>query len=298
MNLGTMVISILLSGIFYASTLFLLSAGLQIVFGVQKIFNIACGTIFALGAYMGITFINIFLNLGFPKLLFIIPLFCGGLSLVFIGPLIERGVLKFIYGKDVHFQLLIFFALTLIMEDIIRMIWGNSPQGTRADLYNLYGVANIANSTIPVYNLVVILVALIVAAATGFILIRTRFGKIVRAQADNIEMVEALGINTKSIGLKVFTFGVILGTLGGALVIPTTVASPDMGADLLVLAFAVVVIGGLGSIRGALVGALIVGVLKSATIMFYPELEIFSIYFIVIAVLIYRPEGLLGKTTV
>ncbi len=289
------VISILVSGIFYASTLFLLSAGLQIVFGVQRIFNIACGTFFALGAYMGITFINIFLREGFPESLFLIPLICGGLSLIFIGPIIERGLLKFIYGRDVHFQLLMFFAITLIIEDTIRMIWGVSPQSTKADLYNFYGVINLMGSSIPVYNIIVILVGLIIAAMTGFILIRTRFGKIVRAQADNSEMVEALGINTRSIGLKVFTFGTVLGTLGGALVIPSTAANPDMGVELLVVAFAVVVIGGLGSMKGALLGALVVGVLKSTTIMFYPELEIFLVYLVVIGILIYKPEGLLGK---
>ncbi|MGA2463810.1 MAG: branched-chain amino acid ABC transporter permease [Thermodesulfobacteriota bacterium] len=294
MELG-IVVAMVLSGIFNASWLFLLSAGLQILFGVQKVFNIACGTIFVLGAYLGVTFVNIFLSGGLPKSLFIIPLICAGLSSVLIGPLIERGLLRFVYGRDVHFQLLIFFALSLIIEDIIRMVWGVSPRSTPADLYGLYGQIDLLGSLVPVYNFVVILISLMIAAATGYILIRTRFGKIIRAQADNSEMVEALGINTKRMGLKVFTFGTVLGTLGGALIIPSTAAIADMGAELLVLGFAIIVIGGLGSMRGALVGALIVGILRSITIMFYPELELFIVYLIVIVSLVYKPEGIFGK---
>ena len=292
----TDVINILMSGIFHAAILFLVAAGLQVVFGVQKIFNLACGAFYALGAYMGITLTTILIGAGFPQSLFILVLIAAGLIMAIVGPIIERGMLKFIYGRDVHFQLLLTFAIVLIIEDIIRMSWGSAPQTTKG-LYLFYGQLNLLGAIIPVYNLFVIFTSLAVAALIGFMLFRTKFGKIIRAAAESSEMSEALGINMKSVNLKVFTLGTVLGTLGGALVIPAISAMPDMGVELIVLAFAVVVIGGLGSIKGALIGATVVGILKSLAISFIPELEIFVIYLIVIGVLIYKPEGLFGRST-
>lgn len=292
----TDVINILMSGIFHAAILFLVAAGLQVVFGVQKIFNLACGAFYALGAYMGITLTTILIGAGFPQSLFILVLIAAGLIMAIVGPIIERGMLKFIYGRDVHFQLLLTFAVVLIIEDIIRMSWGSAPQTTKG-LYLFYGQLNLLGAIIPVYNLFVIFTSLAVAALIGFMLFRTKFGKIIRAAAESSEMSEALGINMKSVNLKVFTLGTVLGTLGGALVIPAISAMPDMGVELIVLAFAVVVIGGLGSIKGALIGATVVGILKSLAISFIPELEIFVIYLIVIGVLIYKPEGLFGRST-
>lgn len=292
----TDVINILMSGIFHAAILFLVAAGLQVVFGVQKIFNLACGAFYALGAYMGITLTTILIGAGFPQSLFILVLIAAGLLAAVVGPIIERGMLKFIYGRDVHFQLLLTFAIVLIIEDIIRMSWGSAPQSTKG-LYLFYGQLNLLGAIIPVYNLFVIFTSLAVAALIGFMLFRTKFGKIIRAAAESSEMSAALGINMKSVNLKVFTLGTVLGTLGGALVIPAISAMPDMGVELIVLAFAVVVIGGLGSIKGALIGATVVGILKSLAISFIPELEIFVIYLIVIGVLIYKPEGLFGRST-
>ncbi len=291
------VINILMSGIFHAAVLFLVAAGLQLVFGVQKIFNLACGSFYALGAYIGIVFVNFFLDKGLPEPLFIIALIGAGLFLAFVGPIIERGMLKFVYGRDVHFQLLLTFALVLIIEDIIRMIWGSSPQSTKG-LYLVYGQINLLGAIIPVYNIFVIVCSLIIAALLGFMMVRTRFGKIIRAAAESSEMSEALGVNMNYINVKVFTLGTILGTVGGALVIPAISAMPDMGVELIILAFAVVVIGGLGSMKGAFVGALVVGILKSIAISFYPESEIFVIYLIVIGVLVFKPEGLFGRSAV
>lgn len=291
------VINIIMSGIFHAAILFLVAAGLQVVFGVQKVFNLACGAFYALGAYMGLTLVNILIDGGFPETLFILILIAAGLLMAFVGPIIERGMLRFIYKRDVHFQLLLTFALVLIIEDVIRMTWGSAPQSTKG-LYLLYGHIDLLGAIIPVYNLIVIITSLAVAALIGYMLYRTKFGKIIRAAAESSEMSEALGINMKRVNLKVFTLGTVLGTLGGALVIPAISAMPDMGVELIVLAFAVVVIGGLGSMKGAFVGALVVGILKSIAISFYPESEIFVIYLIVIGVLLYKPQGLFGRSTV
>lgn len=287
------ILNILLSGVFHASTLFLVAAGLQVVFGVQKVFNLACGSFYALGAYVGITVVKSFVAGGFPTPLFIVPLILVGLLLAFLGPIVERGLMKFVYGRDETFQLLLTFAIVMMIEDIIKIIWGTSPQ-TTGGIDLIYGQLNLLGAIVPVYNLIVILCSLIIAGLIGYVLLNTKFGRIIRATADKREMSEALGINMTRVYVKVFTLGTVLGTLGGALVIPATAAVSEMGVELIVLAFAVVVIGGLGSMKGAFIGALVVGVLKSIAISTYPELEMLTIYLIVIAVLVIKPRGLFG----
>jgi branched-chain amino acid transport system permease protein len=206
---------------------------------------------------------------------------------------VERGLLRFVYDRDETFQLLMTFAVVLVMEDAIRMTWGTAPRST-AGLYLAYGQIRVLGAVAPVYNLIVILASLAIALAIGWLLTRTVFGRIIRATADNRDMAEALGIDMRRVYAKVFTLGTVLGTLGGALVIPATAAMSEMGIELIVEAFAVVVIGGLGSMRGAFVGALAVGILRAIAISVYPELEMLLIYLIVIAVLVIRPRGLFG----
>jgi branched-chain amino acid transport system permease protein len=282
-----------MSGIFHASILFLVSAGLQVVFGVQKIFNLACGSFYALGAYFGASAVSWYVGAGGPPALFIVPLIAAGALIGLTGVVVERGLLRFVYDRDEAFQLLLTFAVVLMMEDAIRMTWGTAPVST-SGLYLIYGQTRIAGAPVPVYNLLVIAASVIIALAIGWLLTRTAFGRIIRATADNREMAEALGVDMRLVYAKVFTLGTILGTLGGALVIPATAAMSEMGVELIVEAFAVVVIGGLGSMRGAFVGALIVGVLRAVAISVYPELEMLIIYLIVITVLVARPRGLFG----
>ena len=286
-------VNILMGGVFHAAILFLVSAGLQLVFGVQKIFNLACGSFYALGAYVGVSAVAAFTSAGGPPVLFIVPLAVAGLLVGAVGLVVERGLLRFVYDRDETFQLLLTFALVLMMEDAIRLTWGTTPQST-AGHYLLYGQARLLGAVIPVYNLIVIAASVLIAAGLGFMLTRTAFGRIIRAAADNREMAEALGVDMRGVYAKVFTLGTALGTLGGALVIPATAAMSEMGIELIVEAFAVVVIGGLGSMRGALVGALVVGVLRAVAISVYPEIEMLLIYLIVIAVLLLRPRGLFG----
>jgi len=282
-----------MSGVFHAAILFLVAAGLQVVFGVQKIFNLACGSFYALGAYAGVSAVTAFTAAGGPPALFLVPLVVAGLAVGLVGAVVERGLLRFVYDRDETFQLLLTFALVLMLEDLIRMTWGTAPRST-AGLYLTYGQARLLDATVPVYNLIVIAASLLIAAAIGWLLTRTAFGRIMRASADNREMAEALGVDMRRVYVRVFTLGTALGTLGGALVIPATAAMSEMGIELIVEAFAVVVIGGLGSMRGAFVGALVVGVLRSVAISVYPELEMLLIYLIVIAVLLWRPRGLFG----
>jgi len=291
------VVNVLMSGLFHAAILFLVAAGLQVVFGVQRIFNLACGSFYALGAYVGVTAVRLFLEAGGAPGLFILPLVGGGLLVGLVGLVVEQGLLRFIHDRDETFQLLLTFAVVLMLEDLIRMLWGTAPTST-SGLYLVYGQVRLLGATIPTYNLIVIAASLLIATGIGWLLVRTRFGRVIRAAAENREMTEALGVNMRSVYVRVFTLGCMLGTLGGALVIPSTAAMSEMGVELIVEAFAVVVVGGLGSMRGALAGALVVGVLRAVAIAVYPALEMLLIYLIVIAVLSLRPRGLFGKASV
>ncbi|HZS34780.1 MAG TPA: branched-chain amino acid ABC transporter permease [Methylomirabilota bacterium] len=285
---------VLMGGLFHAAVLFLVAAGLQVVFGVSKIFNLACGSFYALGAYVGVSAVQWFVRAGGPPALFPLPLVAAGLLTGLAGLPVERGLLRFIYDRDESFQLLLTFAVVLMLEDVIRMIWGTAPTST-AGLYLVYGQVQLLGASVPTYNLLVIGASLAIAAGIGWLLTRTATGKIVRAAAENREMAEALGVDMRRVYLGVFTLGSTLGTLGGALVIPSTATMSEMGIELIVEAFAVVVIGGLGSVRGAVAGALVVGILRAVAIAVYPALEMLLVYLIVIGVLLLRPRGLFGR---
>src|SRR5450631_3191526 len=289
----TELVDVVLGGTFHAAVLFLVAAGLQLVFGVQKIVNLACGSFYALGAYFGITAVGIAIKLGLPPPLFFPVLIAAGLAIGLVGLPIER-VLRTVYRRDESYQLLITFGFLLMFQDIFRYLWGATPR-TMDNVYLAYGTAHVLGVRVPTYNLLVIAASLAIAVALGLFLQRTRTGRIVRATAENRDMSEGLGVNASRIFALVFTVGCMLGTVGGALVVPSGAASLDMPVELVVEAFAVVVIGGLGSMRGALVGALIVGLTRAAAIAFFAELEVLAIYLIVIVVLIARPAGLFGK---
>jgi branched-chain amino acid transport system permease protein len=285
--------NILLGGVFHAAVLFLVAAGLQLIFGVQKIVNLACGSFYALGAYFGITLVGIATQYGMPAFWLLPALLVAGLLAGLIGPFVER-LLRPVYDRDESFQLLLTFALVLMFQDVFRFLWGANPR-TLDTSYLVYGAVASGDFSVPVYNLLVIAVAVLIAIALGYFLQRTNYGRILRATAENRTMAEALGVNVRGVYAVVFTIGTMLGTIGGALVIPTAAISLDMAVEFIVEAFAVVVIGGLGSMRGALAGALIVGLIRAFSIVVYPEAELLATYMIVIGVLLLRPAGLFGK---
>jgi branched-chain amino acid transport system permease protein len=289
----TAFIDIILSGLFHAAVLFLLAGGLQLVFGVQKIVNLACGAFYALGAYFGITLVSLAIKFGLPAYSLILVLIVAGLLMGLVGPIIER-LLRLVYDREEGFQLLLTFAIMLLLEDLIRMIWGATPM-TLGNLSMTYGQLNFASTSIPTYKILVIGASIILALGLGWMLQKTNFGRIIRATAENRRMSEAMGVNVVWINVAIFTMGTILGTIGGALVVPTAAASLEMISEVVVEAFAVVVIGGLGSMRGALVGALIVGIMRAFAVSIYAEIDLLLIYLIVIAILIFKPAGLFGK---
>jgi len=279
--------------VFHASVLFLVAAGLQLVFGVQRIVNLACGSFYALGAYFGISAVNWTSAHGAPPWTFLPVLIGSGILLGAIGPFIER-LLRTVYKRDEAFQLLLTFALVLMFQDVFRFVWGANPRSLDTG-YLVYGTLAAGDFSVPVYNLLVIAAAIGTAAGLGGFLQRTNFGRILRATAENRAMAEALGVDVRRVYAGVFTLGAALGTTAGALVVPTAAASLDMAIEFVIEAFAVVVIGGLGSMRGALVGALIVGLIRAYAIALYPEVEVLAIYVVVIAVLLLRPTGLFGR---
>ena len=285
--------NIVIGGIFHAAVLFLVAAGLQLVFGVQKIVNLACGSFYALGAYFGITLVNFGLSAGLPNWMLLPLLLVAGLLMALVGPPIER-LLRAVYDRDESFQLLLTFALVLMFQDVFRLVWGANPRSLD-NVHLVYGKWTVGDFSVPVYNLLVIGAALGAAVLIGLFLKRTNFGRLLRATAENRAMAEALGVNVRAVYAAVFTLGTLLGTLGGALVVPTAAASLDMAVEFVIEAFAVVVIGGLGSMAGALAGAGLVGLIRACALIAYPEFEILAIYLIVIGVLLIRPSGLFGK---
>jgi branched-chain amino acid transport system permease protein len=287
--------NILLGGMFHAAVLFLVAAGLQLVFGVQKIVNLACGSFYALGAYFGITLIGYANQYGLSPWLLLPALIVAGLVVGLVGLPIER-LLRSVYGRDESFQLLLTFALLLMFQDVFRFFWGSNPR-TLDSGYLIYGTISAGDLIVPVYNLLVIAAAILAAIGVGGFLQRTNYGRILRATAENRAMAEALGVDVRRVYALVFTAGTILGTTAGALIVPTAAASLDMAIEFVIEAFAVVVIGGLGSMRGALAGALVVGLMRAVSIVVFPELEVLAIYVIVIAVLLIRPAGLFGTQT-
>ena len=180
---------------------------------------------------------------------------------------------------------MITFGFLLMFQDVFRFLWGATPR-TMDNVYMAYGAAHVLGVRVPTYNLLVIAASLVIAVGLGLFLERTKIGQIVHARAENRDMAEGLGVNTSKIFALVFTVGCMLGTVGGALVVPSGAASLDMAVELVVKSFAVVVIGGLGSMRGALVGALVVGLMRAAAISLVPELEMLSVYLVVVVVLI------------
>ena len=178
----------------------------------------------------------------------------AGLLMAVVGPPIER-VLRTVYDRDESFQLLLTFAMVLMFQDVFRLIWGANPQSLD-NVQLVYGKIAAGDFIVPVYNLLVIAAAIGAALLIGLFLQRTNYGRLLRATAENRTMAEALGVNVRGIYAAVFTLGTLLGTVGGALVVPTAAASLDMAVEVVIEAFAVVVIGGVGSIVGALAGAL------------------------------------------
>jgi branched-subunit amino acid ABC-type transport system permease component len=276
-----------LVGLSEAMYLWLVAAGLSLIFGVLRILNFAHGALYMLGAYL--TF-ALFRWTGGS---FFLALLLGPLLVAVIGLFMEVVFLRRIYRADVAFQLLLTFAFVLIFDDLVKLAFGpvyQSPPTPRA----LSGAVSVLGSMLPVYHLFILGAGCAVALGLWLFLEKTNFGLLVRATASDREMARALGVRSSRLFTIVFMVGAWLAGLGGALSVPVRTISPGMGELIIIEAFVVVVLGGLGSLRGAFLGAMAIGLLHAYGILWLPVFELALAYLGMAAVLVVRPWGLFG----
>ena len=290
--------AVLADGVFYASWLFLIAVGLTLIYGVMHILNLAHGSFYALGAYAAASAGGAWLAHGYAPLgSYAVLVVAAVLAGCVVGPLVERFLLRHMYGKDEITLLLVTYALLLIMEDAIKLVWGVDSYFL-AEPYGLLGIFEVGNLIYPVYDLALLGVAVAAGAGLTWFLQYTRTGKLLRVVIHDREVSAAMGINVSRFYLLTFTAGTVLAALGGALTAPMISVAPGIGIEVIILAFAVVVIGGLGSLPGAALGALIVGLARAAAVHYFPEAELFSVYLVMALVLIFRPRGLFAGAEV
>lgn len=275
----------LVNGSFYA----VLSLGLAVIFGLLNVINFAHGALYMVGAFaawMGLTYFGI----NYWVMLVVAPLVVG-----LIGIVIEKTMLRWLYRLDHVYGLLLTFGLTLLLEGLFRSFFGVSGQSYPVpDL--LRGATNLGFMVLPNYRAWVVAASLVICLATWFVIERTKLGAYLRAGTENPRLVEAFGINVPLMVTLTYGFGVALAGFAGVLAAPILQVSPLMGTNLIITVFAVVVIGGMGSILGAILTGLGLGVVEGLTKVFYPEASSTVVFVLMVLVLLTRPAGLFGKT--
>ncbi|MDA9825131.1 branched-chain amino acid ABC transporter permease [Alphaproteobacteria bacterium] len=285
-------LTILLDGLQFSSYLFIVSAGLTIIFGVMKILNVAHGSFYAWGAYTSAFFIGKFSDMGLPDALgFLIIVAAAIVVGVILGFIIEQGILKHMYERDEVLIVLATFGLFLVLEDIILIAFGTDPYFAYQPMALLESV-ELGGITRDVYGITLIGVAAVVAVGCWWLLNKTKWGTLLKAVIFDREMGISMGINVPLVYTLTFIGGAILGGLGGAYIAPTISVAPGLGAEVIVLSFAVVVVGGMGSIAGAAIGSLIIGLLRAIAVHEVPQVELFVVFAVMAVVLVFRPEGL------
>jgi branched-chain amino acid transport system permease protein len=287
----------ILNSIFYAAVLFLIAAGLSLIYGVMRIVNLAHGNFFAFGAFVSAWAVGAVFGSSAGGLVLVgqlLLLLIGAFAVAALGAVVEPTLLRPLYRRPEEYILLITFGLLMILEDVIKLVFGGTPL-TASTITDAMGSVPIWGLKYPIYNLVVIGIGILASLALWWFIYRTRFGVILRATSQDRRMAGALGLNVGRVYVQAFAIGCFMAGLGGAVVVPAQAAVLGMGLDFLILAFVVIVIGGLGSLEGALVGALVVSFVRTAAIQFYPELELAVLYLIAAAVLLIRPTGLFGR---
>ena len=279
--------NIFVIGLSLASTLFLLSAGLTLIFGMLGVINFAHGSFYMLGAYAGYQIIQ--LTGSFWWALLLAPL-VGGL----VGAAVERLALRPVYNREQHTQMLLTFGVILVLEEVVRAIWGLEYKEVAAPAL-LAAPTHLLGATVSTYRLFLITFGAAMALVLFLALDRTRIGIIVRAASSNAEMVRGLGIDVGRVRTGVFAFGTALAALGGAVTAPLFPVELGMGFSVIIDCFVVIIIGGLGSIKGTVVAALLLGLVRALGYSFAPEWVDFASYSLLILVLLSRPQGLFGR---
>jgi len=276
-----------LNALSQAALLFFLGVGLTLIFGIMRIVNFAHGAFFMFGAYVGYSAVE--LTGSFWLALIAAPLAVGGFGAAF-----ELGLLRRLYRRDHSAFLMVTFGLTLIMGEAIRLIWGVAALDVPAPSA-LSGIVFILGEPFPLYRLFLIGSGIIVALAIWAFLERTRLGLLIRATSQNAEMVHALGTDVRVVRSAVFGIGCGLAGIGGVMAAPLVTASLAMAPDAVIDTFVIVIIGGMGSFAGSVIGALLVAFVQVFGTYYFPDLALALMYLVMLIVLVIRPGGLLGK---
>jgi branched-chain amino acid transport system permease protein len=285
-------LTILLDGLQFSSYLFIVSAGLTIIFGVMKILNVAHGSFYAWGAYTAAFFIGKFSDMGWPDAFGFVIILASAIAVgLILGVIIEKGLLRFMYHRDEVLIVLATFGLFLVLEDVILIVFGANPYFAYQPMALLDSI-EVGGVTRDVYGLTLILVAAAVALLSWYFLNRTKWGDILKAVIFDREICIAMGINVPLVYTLTFVVGAVLGGLGGAYIAPTISVAPGLGTEVIVLSFAVVVIGGMGSIFGAAIGSVLIGLLRAVAVHEFPQVELFVVFAVMAIILVIRPEGL------
>ncbi|KRB94160.1 branched-chain amino acid ABC transporter permease [Noviherbaspirillum sp. Root189] len=274
----------LVNGSFYA----MLSLGLAVIFGLLNVINFAHGALYMMGAFLA------WMGLSYFEVNYWIMLIVAPLIVAVFGIIIEKTMLRWLYKLDHLYGLLLTFGITLMLEGVFRSIYGVSGQPYSVP-EALSGAFNLGFMILPKYRAWVVLASLVVCFATWFVIEKTKLGAYLRAGTENPKLVEAFGINVPLMVTLTYGFGVALAALAGVLAAPVIQVSPLMGSNLIIVVFAVVVIGGMGSIMGSILTGLGLGVIEGLTRVFYPELSATVVFIIMAIVLMIRPAGLFGK---
>jgi branched-chain amino acid transport system permease protein len=277
-----------LNGIQYGLLLFLIASGLTIIFGIMGVINLAHGSFYMIGAYMALSFTQ-WTGSIFGAVLLGVPL-----ALV-LGIVVERVFIVHLYKREHLQQVLMTFGLILIFNELQSIIWGDDPHGVPVPGVLDGSIPLTDTLNYPVYRLFLSVICLGIAGGLYLLVNRTRLGMRIRAGAANPEMVQILGINTKILFTTVFSIGVTLTALAGILAAPVESVYPGIGEQVLIISFVVVVIGGIGSIKGAFVGALLIGLARVYGQVYLPELASVTVYALMAAILLWRPAGLYGR---
>ncbi len=289
---ASLIVLALLDGLTQSALLFLVALGLTLIFGVMRILNVAHGSLYAFGGYAAAT-AGSYIGGSDAIALSLLALVLGAVVVgLILGAIIEIGLVRRILEFDPVMQLLATFAVFMIMEDLQRLIWGTSPVSV-THAVDAMGTLKIGVVTYTAYQLLLLpTVAVLVFFGLRWSLGHTRFGRQIMAVTHHREVASAMGINARRVGLITFCLGAVLGTLGGALASPTTSLVPGIGGDMMVLSFAVVAVAGLGQITGTAIAALMIGMAKAFSVYLLPEFDVLMPYLIMLAVLLWRPEGL------
>jgi len=295
------VVIVVLNGVLFASYLFLVSAGLTFIYGVMRILNVAHGSLYGLGAYMGAWLVLRIWPGGsgpLPPWWSYLVLLLGGVVVgVIVGPLLERTLIRRVADRSEVISLILTFAIFLILEDVMKLIWGVNPY--LADMpYSMLGSISLVGVSYPIYQCLLPILALLAAAWMWFVVNRTRFGKLIIAVIADREVSGASGINVPRIYTFAFTVGAVLAAVGGAFIAPMSSVVPGVSVEVIILAFAVTTIGGLGSVPGAAIGAILVGLLRAVAVQRWPEFDLFVVYALMALVLLIKPRGLFGGVEV